>query len=616
MQTIDYCILVLYLAGMLVAGLWMARKASRTIESYFLGDRNIPWWMLGISGMASNLDMTGTMINTALFFVLGVGGFFVEIRGGVVLVLVFLMIFMGKWTRRSGVMTVAEWMHFRFGKTRQGDLARIVAALGTIVTTVAMVSYFCTGAGKFVAEFFGIPDFLGLEGRFWGALCMISAAMCYTVASGFYGVILTDLFQSVLIFIAIVWVSIIALVYYPLPETFSVSIPMKDGTFQTMETTRQAWTSLIPSWQRTFDSGSDYAVFNLFGVALMFYFFRTVLVAGFEGPHGYMAQRYFAARSDRDAGLLSALWTVLLSFRWPFIAGMAMMGIAYIAQNGVIADPEMVLPVVLAEMVPTGVKGLLLAGLIAAAMSTFDSTVNCGASFWVRDIYQAYLAPTASEKQLIRQSRWSSLVIVGLGLLLSLTIRNINDIWGWITMSLGVGMLVPMVVRWYWWRMNGYGFAIGTFAGMTAAVVQRLCFPEWPEYQAFCFVAGLDLLGIVVGTLATEATDEAVLENFYRKTRPFGFWGPVRNNFDVTFLDKVRRENRRDLAALCLAVPWQLSLFLMWTMFVMREWVTGLGLLAAFGGLSLGLYYIWYRHLEGDDLEGTEVQLESAAHSL
>ncbi len=97
MHLIDYSIVSIYLIGMVLIGLVMRRKASAGIDSYFLGNRRLPWWMLGTSGMASNLDVTGTMINTALVFALGLSGFFIEIRGGVVLVMAFLMIFMGKW---------------------------------------------------------------------------------------------------------------------------------------------------------------------------------------------------------------------------------------------------------------------------------------------------------------------------------------------------------------------------------------------------------------------------------------------------------------------------------------------------------------------------------------
>ena len=119
MHVIDYIIVAIYLLAIVIIGVLLQRKASRGIDSYFLGNRDLPWWVLGASGMASNTDVAGTMINTAFVYVLGTLGLFVEIRGGVVLVLAFFMIFMGKWNRRSQVMTVAEWMHLRFGKGRQ-----------------------------------------------------------------------------------------------------------------------------------------------------------------------------------------------------------------------------------------------------------------------------------------------------------------------------------------------------------------------------------------------------------------------------------------------------------------------------------------------------------------
>ena len=602
MHPVDAAIVGLYLAALVVAGLWMRRAASRDLDAYFLGRRSMPWWMLGSSGMASNLDLTGTMINTALVFALGVSGFFVEIRGGVVLVMALLMVFMGKWNRRAGVMTFAEWMALRFGASRQGDAARLVAALGSILLTVAMVTYFATGAGRFVADVLGLPAWWGAPPRFWGALGMMGLALVYTASSGFYGVVVTDLVQSALIFAAIAGVAALALSGPPLPEAFPVSSPLRDGGFQVHLTTREAWTGLVPPWRMDFGPESGYSSFELFGVAIAFYLVRT-LIEGFGGSSGYMAQRFFAARDDREAGLLSLLWTFLLSFRWLFVASVAVLGVAYGQSHAPIEDPEAVLPVVLLEVVPAGLRGLLLAALMAAAMSTFDSTVNAGASFWVRDVYQAYLRPGASDRDLVRQGRWSSVAIVASGALLSLTVNNINEIWGWITMSIGVGLLIPSVVRWYWWRMNGCGFAVGTAAGMAAAVAQRALFPEWPEYAAFSAVALAALAGVAAGSWAAPPTPGSVLEAFYRRTRPFGLWGPVRRAFDAGALREVDRRNRRDLLAAGLAVPWQLSLFLLWMMLAMRRWDAALALGLATAVLSAGLHRLWYRHLDERPVE-------------
>lgn len=596
MTILDFCIVIVYLTAIVVLGVLLQKKASEGIDSYFLGNRGLPWWALGASGMASNLDISGTMINTAFIFALGATGFFIEIRGGVTLIMAFLMIFMGKWNRRARVMTLAEWMRIRFGTGREGDLARLMAALSSIIMVVAMITYFAIGSGKFVGEFLGIPDMLGMSSQFWAATLMIFLAMIYTVTSGLYGVVWTDVFQGVLIFGTVIYICALAMTRFPLPETFMTSLPMKDGTFQAIETTRQAWTGVIPPWNLDLPADSTYSIYNLFGIAILFYLFKTT-IEGSGGTGNYMLQRFMAAKDDRSCGLLSLFWTFLLSFRWPFIAAIASMGIVLGTQSAVIGDPETVLPVVVNELVPAGMKGLLIAGLIAAAMSTFDSTVNAGAAYWVKDIFQAYIKPDASKRALMLHSRWASIVIVILGLLFTLLIRNINDIWGWITMSIGAGLLIPMLLRWYWWRLNGYGFSIGMAAGMIVAVVQKSAFPGVPEYTAFIFAGGVSLIATVVGTWLTPTTDPAVLEEFYRRTRPFGFWGPVKKVLRPEIQIKVDAENKRDRIATLFAVPWQICLFLTMMMIVMKRWDNLAWLIGLTLVLSGGLYVFWFRHL-------------------
>ena len=390
MSFIDYTIVFIYLLSMVGIGVYFQKKASSNIDSYFLANNKLPWWALGASGMASNLDISGTMINVAFIYALGASGFFIEIRGGIVLIMAFLMVFMGKWNRRSKVMTMAEWMELRFGSGFEGKLARLLSAIATLLSTVAIVTYFAIGAGKFVGEFLGIPSFGGLPSEFWASSLMIFLAMIYTVTSGLYGVVWTDVFQGFLIFTTIIIICFIAVTKFNLPEVFNISIPMLDGSFKQIETSKEAWTSVIPKWHLNLPADSAYSIYNLFGIAILFYLIKTS-IEGYAGTGGYMIQRFFASRSDRDAGLLSLFWTTLLAFRWPFVAAIAIMGIAYGAETGnVIEDPEKVLPIVINQLVPFGLKGLLVAGLMAAAMSTFDSVVNAGASYWVKDIYQQY----------------------------------------------------------------------------------------------------------------------------------------------------------------------------------------------------------------------------------
>ena len=592
MHGIDYAIVALYLTTIVLIGLYLQRKASSGIDSYFLGNRSMPWWALASSGMSSNLDISGTMIIAALIYALGVKGFYIEFRGGVTLIMAFLMIYMGKWNRRSGAMTLAEWMELRFGKGTQGQVARLIAAISSIIMTIAMVTYFALGGGKFLDSFLGLQNYLGLPSEFWAASILIAVAMIYTVASGLYGVVWTDVFQGFLIFAAIMYMASLAF-SITLPDEFTISLPLFDGGFESYTTTLKEWTSVLPASKLDIDQASQYSIYNLFGIAVMFYILKVVL-EGSGGTGNYMLQRYFAAKNDREAGLLSAFWVFLLSFRWIFIGAIAVIGVSLGTK---ISDPELVLPAVV-ETLPIGVKGFMVAGLMAAGMSTFDSTVNAGAAYWVKDIYQLYINPKASHKQLMRHSYLASILIVIIGLGLMLVFKNINSVWGWITMSIGSGMLIPMLLRWYWSRMNGWGFSIGILSGMIAAILFKVFAPEGTtEYAMFAVASISSLLGTIFGTLLTSPIDEKTLTKFYNKTRPFGTWSRFKNKLTKDDIVAIDKENKRDIFSTFIAVPWQVIFFLFMMSIMFKNWtsVTVLGILLVI--LTTTLYFSWYKHL-------------------
>jgi Na+/proline symporter len=591
MLWIDYVIVVVYLLCLIGIGLYLQRRAGSSIDSFFLGDNKIPWWALGASGMASNLDVSGTMIIAALIYALGAQGFYIEIRGGVVLLLAFFMVFMGKWNRRARVMTLAEWMEYRFGSGRQGKAARVLAAIANLAFAIATVTYFAQGAGLFLGELMGIP-------ADYAAMGMIALASIYTIASGLYGVVYTDVFQGFLVFGAIVYTIYLVMTGYALPAEFSVSVPLVDGGFQEIATTREAWTDVIPDWTK--DLPGEYSQYSLFGVGILFYLLRSC-IDGMSGTGGYIIQRFYAAKNEREAGLLSAFWIVLLSLRWPFVMAIAIMGVSYGVTNETIANPEAVLPVVLVELIPTGLKGLLVAGLIAAAMSTFDSVVNAGAAYWTRDIYQRFVNPDANERRLVWHSRVSTAVIVVVGMLSTYAFESLNDIWGWLTMGLGAGLLIPQFIRWYWWRFNGYGYAGGTMVGMTLAVVQKIVAPDLAEAWTFALIGSVTFVASIAISLLTAPTRPDVLKTFYRETKPFGFWNAVRERIDDLEMASIRSESRRDILGILLAVPWQLSLFLTTMMFVTKEWPTFFVLLGVCAALTVALYFVWFRHLSTGD---------------
>lgn len=594
MILIDYLIIIGYLLILVGIGIYLQHKASRSTEAFFLGDKKLPWWALGASGMASNLDVSGTMIIAALVYAMGVQGFFIEIRGGVVLILAFFMIFMGKWNRRANVMTIAEWMEFRFGTGTQGQAARILAAVAQLTFAVWAISYFIQGAGIFLSQMLDIsPDMAGI--------LMITLCAFYAALSGLYGVVYTEVFQGVLILVVVVYTVSHVMLNITLPPEFMVSVPSGDGTFIQVKQTLSDWVNFLPKWEMAMPG--EYAQYNLIGMATMFYLLRST-IDGMCGSGGYMMQRFMAAKNEREVGLMSVFWIFLLSFRWPFIMAIAILAVSLSAQGKVIENPEVVLPTVLMELFPAGIKGLLVAGLLAAAMSTYVAIVNSGAAYWVNDLFQRFIKPEADRKELILHSRLASVAIVILGLMSTYAFSSLNDVWGFLTMGFGVGLIVPQFIRWYWWRFNGFGYAGGTFVGMLVAIVMRFVIGDFTEMQMFFTTAGVTFMGSIVISLFFPATDMDTLKTFYIRTRPFGFWGPVRalvtHELDM---DAVNKENRRDIVSTIVAVPWMLFMGITPMLFVTKQWAYVGYAAAILAVLTTILYLNWYRHLNQTGME-------------
>ncbi|MBK9120168.1 MAG: sodium:solute symporter [Phycisphaerales bacterium] len=582
MHWIDLSILAAYFVGVFALAIGLSRRAGRNIDSYFLGDRKMRWWLLGASGMASNIDVAGTLLIVSLIYTFGLQGFLIELRGGIVLTMAFFLAFMGKWTRRSGCMTVADWMTFRFGPGTQGAVARLVAAGFNLVFFVWALAYFLKGTSEFLSVYLPVEWGGSPEGA---AILLMLSVMVYTSLAGLHGVVWTDVVQGVLILL-------LALVV-----TWKAAVAVDPGTLG--DVIDADWLRLLPPAR--IEPPAGYESFSLLALSIGFYFFKTV-IDGFSGAGGYMAQRFFAARDEREAGLISLIWIVLMSVRWPLIMGLVLLGLTIPDR---ISSPEAVLPIVIQEMMPVGLRGLLLVALLGAAMSTYSSFMNAGSAFFVRDIYQAHLRPQAGQRELVVAGYVATIALVLCGVWLALGADRVNDLWSVLTMGVGAGLIVPNCMRWYWYRMNGYGYAAGAGTAMIVAlaiegrnrVLGAAGLTKFSEWQTFGLLCAAAVLAIIVVSLLTRPVDRVVLANFFRTTRPFGWWNPQRADLPRDEVAGIQRENRRDLLALLLAVPWQLVLFLLPMVALLRQWPLTAGLAAALLLLSIGLYIVWYRPL-------------------
>lgn len=587
---VDYAIIGLYLLTTLAVGLLFTKKAGASVESYFLGSRQIPWFLLGMSGLATYLDMSGTMLQTSWFYLLGAKGYWVCYRGAIALPLAFQVIFMAKYLRRCDVMTNAELLALRFGKGRQGQLAELLSVISVLFMAIAGIAVFYIGAEKFLGPY--VP---WLPPRAT-ALAFVGLILLYVTASGFIGVVYTDLLQSVLILVVMVFV-LFQVYAVATPEYFAQYAP-------------EGWRAATPAWRM--EMPENYEHMSYLGPLLLAWIAMSVL-QGFGLPFdAQTSQRLYAAKDERSGALLSLQWIVLTSFRFFLMAGIGVLALSLADR---IDEPEQVLPTVIGVYLPAGVKGLFIAGLLAAAMSTFDSMLNAAGPYFVRDLYAKYLAPQASSRHLVLVSYVTTVVLTVLGVGTGMAATTINDIVGWIMMGLFAGVFAPNILKWFWWRLNGMGFAFGMAGGMVAALLNELVLLRAyravtghevdlvPEYVTFLFVLAVSALATVLGTFLGEPTDPQTQETFYRKVRPFGFWGPVRQQLERSYLLRIDAENRRDKWLLTPACVFQCVLFWIPTALVLKLWGQVVVWTAVEIVLGAVLYRYWYKNLEGRSSE-------------
>ena len=587
LSRIDQLIVVLYLAVIMGIGIAMKRKAARGMSSYFLGGRQLPWWALAMSGSSSYFDITGTMWIVSTFIALGLKGMWVHWLWGFPIT-AFYLAYMGKWIRRSNVMTGAEWMKTRFSSGKAGDLARLSYTLFAILTITALLGYSAIGMGKFGAIFLPFSPTLC-------AVLILGITGIYVVAGGLHGIVRVEIAQTIVLSTGAIVFAIVGYRHLD-PAHFATLVP-------------SSWMDILPSMrpadlQGVVSGGTDY---SLFGALVAVWVLKGFLLC-LSGPEQlYDFQRFLAARDERDASKLGALWGVIHTVRWCFAMAIAAMAISGIG-NAVLdarlkADPETALPLIIGTMLPVGLVGFMLAALLSGFLATFSSTVNGGAAYLVKDVYQKYINPQASPKSLVRASYVSSVLLIVAGLVISVFGTSINTAFLWIFGTLAAGILPPNVLRWYWWRLNGYGYAAGVFSGMFLSLGQVVLDTAYlsqplPLYIGFPVIALASTIITIVVALITKPTDLQTLKNFYRNVQPAGAWGPAREALlaeEPGF--KKQSPFSRDALNTVVAMIGITALYVSMLYLVLHRHAVAFALLSTSALSAIILYFTWYQHL-------------------
>ena len=533
---IDQAIIAGYIFATVGIGFWISKRASKNLKSYFLGGNSIPWYMLGLSNASGMFDISGTMWMVYLLFVYGLKSVWIPWLWPV-FNQVFMMVFLSVWLRRSGVMTGAAWIRFRFGNSRGAQLAHMVVVLFALINVVGFLAYGFIGIAKFAATFlpWQLSEDPTTNVNLYG-LIVTAITTLYVVKGGMYSVVFTEVLQFGIMTAACVWVGVIAM--QPVsPEMLDAVVPEGWRNIFFGQRLELDWSALMPAADAKITS--DGWEFFAFFVGLML--FKGVLQSIAGPAPNYDMQRVLSARTPREAAYMSGLVSlVLLIPRYMLIAGLTVLALVYFSDQlsamGDDVDFELILPFAMREFMPTGLLGLLIAALLAAFMSTYAATVNAAPAYVVNDIYKRYIRPDASDRNYVLMSYAVSVLVVVIGTLIGMYVESLSVIVQWIVTALYGGYTAANLLKWIWWRFNSYGYFWGMASGIVAAgivpklatdLTERGIIDPIAEIYLFPVILALSLSGCIAGALLTKPDDLETLKDFYRKVRPWGFWGPV-----------------------------------------------------------------------------------------
>ena len=539
LQLPDILIVIAYLVSMLMIGWFMRKKARQNKESYLLGGKKLPWYLLGMSDASDMFDISGTMWMVALCFVYGFKSIWIPWLWPV-FNQVFNMMFLAKWLRRSNADTGAEWLASRFGLKGPGVTAsHNIVVIFAIIGCLGFLAYGFVGLGKFIEIFVPwglvqpyIPFNIGPEyvAHFYGIIFTLFA-MFYSILGGMHSIVIGDFIKYI-----IMTVGCLAIGYLAMKNLDGQTLRVPNGwdhPFFGLDLNLD-WKNVLPAAAKKIEEDQ----FGLFGIFFMMMLFKGVF-ASLAGPApNYDMQKVLSTRSPKEASKMTGFVSIiLLPIRYSMVIGLTVLALLYYNQLDLSTptggtDFEKILPGAINAFLPTPILGIVLTGLLGAFMGTFSGTLNAAQAYIVNDIYLKYVNPNAPTKKIMTMNYLVGIVVVAVGITLGFFAKDVNSILQWIVGALYGGYIAANMFKWYWWRFNASGFFWGMMAGIAAALVFPFIFTGLPLYN-WPLLFLISITGCIVGTYSAPPTDEEILKKFYKQVRPWGFWKPVHDQVMV-----------------------------------------------------------------------------------
>jgi Na+/proline symporter len=523
MHFIDIVVIVLWLVGNVAVGFWYKRKGSTSTDAYFVSGRSLPWWLAGTSMVATTFASDTPLVVSGWVATFGITENWVWWTAGLSGVCtVFLF---SKFWRRAGVMTDAELVELRYG----GASARVLRGINAVwfgvfmnLLVIAWVNRAMTKILAVVLHLEAGDTILGMPAEIAIVLGLFFLTLAYTGVSGLWGVVVTDAIQFAGAMLGCIIMAVIAW------NAVGGVEGMQEG-FARHGFDWDRTTSLFPS--------TDWSIGSQWTKFLVLVFVVWWSDKGVDGG-GYLAQRMLATKDERHArwGFLWFLVAHICLRPWPWIV----VGLAGMAMLGPVADAEKYYPMMIVQLLPPGLFGLMVAAFFAAFMSTISTQLNWGASLVVNDIYRRFVHRGAADSHYLNASRFAVVSLAVVGAIVSFLISDIGMAWK-LAISVIAGIGSVYVARWLWWRVQAISEISAMGTAMLCTFVFSLLSAHHPSagldtwaFLARCPAALLEfpfsaaitaLVSVLVWTtvtMAIEPPDREHLLSFYRKVRPGG----------------------------------------------------------------------------------------------
>ncbi|MBK5187672.1 MAG: Na+:solute symporter [Gemmatimonadaceae bacterium] len=516
LTAIDWAIVAAYFMLSTGIGFYFTKRGGESLTEYFLSGRDVPWWLAGASMVATTFAADTPLVVTGLVVANGVAGNWLWwdfLMSGMLTVFFFARL----W-RRAGVMTDVEFAEIRYSGKPAAVLRGFRALYLAIPINLLVLGWVTRAMIKILTISLGVNPYAAV------GICFV-VTMFYAVAAGLWAVLWTDLVQFVIKMTAVIVLAVFSVRAVGGMTALKAGVAAHFGS-------ETAGLSVLPvSLQHGHLAAYPWMPLTALGVFFFMQWWAAWYPGAEPGGGGYVAQRIFSARTERD-GVLATLFFQVAHYAlrpWPWI----ITGLATIILYPNLQDKESGYVHAFVDLLPTPWRGFMLAGFAAAYMSTVGTQLNWGASYLVNDFYKRFLRKSETEKHYVNVSRAATVFLFGMSLIVTWQLSSVADAWR-LLLALGAGTGLVLILRWYWWRINAWSEISGMIASFVtslavlgylgSAFVPKVVTAGGPEADAWVMIITVSVTTVVwlVVTFATKPEPDAVLEAFYRRVRPGG----------------------------------------------------------------------------------------------